>query len=357
MKKSSISVLALSTLLLTGCAGGAAAPASSGAADGATDKGGDLVVGSFGGDYDTFLKDFVDPVFAKVKPKTQVIFSSGDTATLKTKMTAEKSSDAGTFDVVQLSDKDLPEMKAAGTLMKLDPSKIKNWDTIIPSLVDDYCVPHIHSAITIIYNPKKITDKVTNWDQFFTPEVEKQAGAWERWSDYVYYGAAVDAAGGDPGSDLSPGYDTAVDAAKLMKPYGSDSQIKAGLISGEISALIGVRAKPAQWSSESGQTFKSVVPADGTREYISYSCIPANSKNVAAAYEYLNAQLDPSAQESFATHMFYAPTVTSVKLDPAVAKAVGTTKDEDSRIYTADMGAITKAMPEMRRLWSEAAAR
>ena len=334
-------------VLLSGCSTGS----------GTGGGGGDdsrLVVGSFGGDYDTFLKSFVDPVFREAIPETEILYSSGDTATLKTKLLAETGSDEGTFDVVQLSDKDLPAMKDAGALLKLDPSKISNWENIQESLVDDYCVPHIHSAIGITYNPEKINEEITDWAQFFDEDIASQSGQWERWSDYVFYGAAVDAAGGDPGTDLTPGYDTAVAAAKLMRPYGTSTQIKAGLISGEIAALVNTRANAAQWSAESGQEFKSVVPDEGTREYVSSSCIPANSQNIDAAYEYLNAQLDPSAQQGFAESMFYAPTVTNVKLDPELQASISLTEEEAARIYTPDMAAITKAMPEMGRLWTEA---
>ena len=350
MKKTTQIVLGAavaSTLLLSGCS------ASPGTVGGGGNDG-RLVVGSFGGDYDTFLKSFVDPVFREAMPETEILYSSGDTATLKTKLLAETGSDAGTFDVVELSDKDMPAMKEAGALLKLDPSKISNWENIQESLVDDYCVPHIRSAIGITYNPEMITEEITDWGQFFDEEVASQAGQWERWSDYVFYGAAVDAAGGDPGTDLSPGYDTAVEAAKFMRPYGTSTQIKAGLISGEIAALVNTRANAAQWSAESGQEFKSVVPDEGTREYVSSSCIPANSQNVDAAYEYLNAQLDPSAQQGFAEKMFYAPTVTNVELDPKLQASISLTEEEAARIYTPDMAAITEAMPEMGRLWTEA---
>jgi len=349
MKKTTKIVLGAAiagTLALTGCSTG------SGPNEGSDES--RLVVGSFGGDYDSFLKSFVDPVFREAMPDTEILYSSGDTATLKTKLLAETGSERGTFDVVQLSDKDMPAMKEAGALLKLDPSKINNWENIQESLIDDYCVPHIHSAIGITYNPEIITDEITDWGQFFDPDFASKAGQWERWSDYVFYGAAVDAAGGDPGTDLSPGYDTATDAAKLMRPYGTSTQIKAGLISGEIAALVNTRANAAQWSAESGQEFMSVVPDEGTREYVSSSCIPANSQNVAAAYEYLNAELDSSAQQGFAEKMFYAPTVTNVELDPALHAAISLSDDEAKRIYTPDMAAITKAMPEMGRLWTEA---
>jgi putative spermidine/putrescine transport system substrate-binding protein len=348
MKKTTKIVLGLavvSTMALAGCA-----PSSGGSAS----NDGRLVVGSFGGDYDTFMKSLVDPLFREAMPDTEILYSSGDTATLKTKLLAEAGSDAGTFDVVQLSDKDMPAMKEAGALLELDPTRISNWENIQDTLIDGFCVPHIRSAIGITYNPELITDEITDWDQLFEPEIASQAGQWERWSDYVFYGAAAEVADGDPGTDLSAGYDLAVEAAGLMRPYGTATQIKAGLISGEIAALVNTRANAAQWSAESGQEFRSVVPNEGSREYISSSCIPANSQNVDAAYAYLNAQLDPIAQAGFAQEMFYAPTVTNVELDPQLSAAISLTDDEATRIYTPDMTAITEAMPEMGRLWTEA---
>ncbi len=324
---------------------------SSGGGD-ASDR---LVVGSYGGDTDVFLKQFVDPLVRDATPDTEILYSSGDTATLKSKLVAEANSASGTFDAVMLSDKDLAAMKEADVLMELDPDKISNWENIDESLVDDYCVPHFHSAIGITYNPEMVDQDVTSWNDFFDIADAGQAGQWDRWSDYVFYGAAAAAAGGDPGTDLAPGYDTALEAAPKMKAYGTSTQIKSGLIAGEIAALVNTRANAAQWSAEAGSEFVSVVPEEGTREYIAYACIPANSQNPDAAYEYLNGVLDPSAQVGFAENMYYAPAVTNAELDPELQEAITLSDDESERIYTPDIPELTANLAEESRMWDEAA--
>ena len=49
--------------------------------------------------------------------------------------------------------------------------------------------------------------------------------------------------------------------------------------------------------------------------------MPKNAPNKAGAYAYLDAMLEPSAQEGFADDMGYNPTVTNAKIAARAAKA------------------------------------
>src|SRR5690606_33951008 len=119
---------------------------------------------------------------------TEIFYSSGDTATLRTKLVAESGTPRGTFDVVQLGDKDIPLMLDEDVLMELDPSRISNWENIRPDLRHDYCIPHIYSAVVITYNPEVITDPIEDWDDFYGNEsVIAESGQWDRWADYMVY--------------------------------------------------------------------------------------------------------------------------------------------------------------------------
>lgn len=290
---------------IAGAIGLALVLSSCAATGGASDQ---IVIGSFGGDYDKFLQESVTPVFSETNPDTEVVFSSGDTGALVTKLMAEKNAQ-GTFDIAQLSLMDISALIEAGVLEELDQSKISAWDDLLPGLMNDYCVPHIQSPISIIYNADEVSPAPTDWDDFFDSDVVEQAGTWGTlWSDYVFFGAAVLEAGGDPGTDWSAGYDTAVAAAPSLTDYGSTEQIGQGLLSGEINAVVGPKARAAQWGKDGTVNLKAAVPESGTFSYVSYSCIPANAPNKEAAYEYLNAELDPGAQLYFAENMNYAPT-------------------------------------------------
>lgn len=345
-QKLAIAGIAASSLLLAGCASG----------DGGSPSGeGELIVGSFGGDYDRFLQASVDPEFQERMPDTQITYSSGDPNALVTRLTAEQNAEVGSFDIVQLAIQDQAPLQEAGVFEELDPGLIDRWDEIMPSVANDYCIPHIQSPISIIYNTDIVTDEPTDWDDFFAPEFLDRSGVWGTlWAPYVWYGAAVDAAGGDPGEDWSVGYDQAEEAASTLADFGSTEQVGQALISGEIQAVAGPKARAAMWNETSGGSVSSVVPESGTFSYVSVTCIPANAPNKEAAYEYLNAELTDSAQLYFAEHMKYAPTVSSVELPEDLVEEVGVTDEEAERIYPVDWVAQNEPSSERRDLWSRA---
>lgn len=312
-----------------------------------------IVVGSFGGDYDKNLEEYVHPVFNETVDNTEVIFSSGDVNTLVTKLGAEKGGQ-GSYDVVQMSMKRQAQPIEDGVFEKLDPEKIPNWDNIDPKLRNDYCIPHIHSPITLITNTDS-AKPLTEWGDYFgDDEVLKKSGIWSNWLDYIYYPAANEAEGEHPGENWSEGYDDAAHAASLMRMYGSAEQNGQGLISGEIDYMIGPRSRAAQWSEQSGTDFSSVVPESGTFSYISTTCIPKNAPNKDAAYAYLNAELDAEAQQGFATSMYYAPTVTNVELEGETAEQIAVTKEEQEHIRPIDWNEMLNSSQEMRELWDQA---
>lgn len=331
-------------LMLTAC----------GSSSAGNESGGKIVVGSFGGDYDEYLKDFVHPVFEESMPDTEIVISADNVNALVIKLQAEAGG-PGTYDVAQLTMKTVSPVIDSGALEKLDTSKIPNWKNIIPVLKNEYCVPHIQTPISLITNVDAVDKPMTKWaDYFGNDENLQSSGIWNNWYDYVFYPAAVYAAGGDPGNDWSVGYDDATHAAGMMSTYGSAEQNGQALIAGEINTMVGPKARGSQWADQSGQNIVSIVPEEGSMSYISYTCIPANSENKEAAYAYLNAELDPEPQRQFAENMFYAPTVTNVELSPELLKSVGVTEEEQSRLYPVEWDVMQEDLAEMRRLWDEA---
>ncbi|WP_029088629.1 ABC transporter substrate-binding protein [Brevibacterium album] len=312
-----------------------------------------IVIGSYGGDYDRFLEQFVHPVFEEASPDTSVVFDAGDVNALITKLGAEAGG-PGTYDVVNMTEKAQAQPIEDGLLEKLDTSKIPNWENIDPDLRNDYCIPHVHSPITLITNADA-AEPLTEWEQFFEDDdVLQRAGIWSSWFDYVFYPAAVMHADGDPGEDWSPGYDDSTHAGELMRMYGSAEQNGQGLISGEIDYMVGPRARAAQWSQQSGGDFRTVIPESGTFTFVSTTCIPANAQNKDAAYAYLNAQLDPEAQQGFASNMFYAPSVTNAAVDPELVDLIGVTEEEMQRIYPIDWQSRLEESPVIREMWDQA---
>lgn len=350
MKKNNIAIAAgVAALVLV--ASGCSSPGGSEEAGS-----GKIVIGSFGGDYDKFLQASVDPEFKKLSPDTELVYSSGDPNALLTKLKAEQNAEVGSYDIVQMTVQDSAPLEEAGIFEKLDTSKIERWDDIMPSIRGEYCIPHIQSPISLIYNTDRVSDAPADWSDFFAADFLSKSGTWgATWGPYVWYGAAVMAAEGDPGEDWSGGYEIAENAASVLNDFGSTEQIGQALISGEIQAVPGPKARAAMWNETSGGKIASVIPESGTFSFVSLTCVPANAPNKEAAYAYLNAELTDSAQIYFAEHMKYSPTVSTVELPAELADSVGISAEEAERIYPVNWIAQVEPAAERRELWSAAA--
>lgn len=318
-------------------------------------EGGTLVIGSWGGDYDQFQKDAVVPAFNKINPNTKVVFSTSDSSTRKTKMMAEKSAKQGSYDVVGLGGQELDSAVQAGLLQKLDTSKIKRYDDQYDSIKNPYCIAHIQSPISIIYNADNVKTPPKDWSDLFNDDASlKKSGTWPgQWTEYVFYAAAVAQAGGQPGADWSAGYPIAQKAAKSMRSYGSAEQIGQALMSGEINYVIGPKARASMWAASSGKNIKSFIPASGTFAYTSNLCIPKNAKNVDAAYDYLNAALEDAPQQYFAKKMQYAPTIKGIKLSEDLQRTAGISDAEAKLVHSVDWSKQIDAAAKRNTLWQQ----
>ena len=98
-----------------------------------------------------------------------------------------------------------------------------------------------------------------------------------------------------------------------LRLYPSTDSIGAGIKSGEIDVGIMWLARVIMWQN-AGIPVKAQFPAEGSVLYISGMVVPKNAANKQAAFAYLNAMLDPSAQTRFAERMGYLPTVDNCKL-------------------------------------------
>lgn len=345
--KAKIAALLALGLVLVGCSG------TDAPADPELPGGGELFVRTAVGAYQDYEEQYIVPAFQEVSPGTKVTFTGGTTAETVTKLLIEKDG-VGTYDFVTITMTDIARLIDAGVLEKLDKSKISRWDTLKPNLINDYCVAQDHSPITIVYNPEAVDDAPTSWSDAFTPDVLKESGTFPNWISYIYYASAAGEAGGDPGNDWSAGYDQALEAAKSMHLYGSGDQVGQALMAGEINYNIVQRARAAQYAEQSGIDFQSVVPEEGTYEFVDYMCIPANAENKEAAYVYLNTRLDPQIQEDWAKAFYFAPSVTTAELSPELDAAINVSADEEKLIYSVDWPAIQEDLAKMRELWDKA---
>jgi putative spermidine/putrescine transport system substrate-binding protein len=107
-----------------------------------------------------------------------------------------------------------------------------------------------------------------------------------------------------------------------------------------------------QWQN-AGIPVDSIAPTEGALAYVSGLVIPKNAPNKDGAYAYIDAMLDPGAQENFAIDMGYNPTVTNAKVAPDLNKRIGFTADEIKGLVDLDYGYMTEHDVALKEWWDK----
>ena len=278
-----------------------------------------LVVATWGGDYANLLKANVEqPILTP--ENIMVTQDIGDEDPRVAKMYAQRRLPRSTDDVVCLQGVRGHEVGLAGLVEALDETKVPNLAHVLPNLRSPYYAPHIWSPQVIIYNPDKVQSPPTTFTDLLDPKYKGRVGVGDINYFYIMMAAAL-AATGDVNKVDAP--ETRALVEKLnengLRLYPSTDSIGAGIRSGEIDVGIMWLARVIMWQN-AGIPVKASFQTEGSVLYISGMVVPKNAGNKPAAYKYLNAMLQPSAQTRFAERMGYLPTIDDCKLTGKVGE-------------------------------------
>lgn len=312
-----------------------------------------LVLSTWGGDYAKLLTKHISvPVLG---PRGwAVVNDEANVVQRKAKVVAERRLPRGTSDVQALTATDVAEMTDIGTLEKLDLSKIPNAKNIIKtfSIADSpYFSPHIYSGKVVLYNPKLIKDAPTGMAALWDPKNQGKVGVVDIQHVYTTMAAAL-VGGGKPG-DFEKAKKSLLELKKL-KPriYPSNEALAQALMTEEVGLCIMWKARAVQWQN-AGANILTVAPKEGLLSYVSGFTIPKNAPNKEGAYAFLQAALEPSAQEGFAIDMGYNPVVGNAKVAPDLKKRIGFTADEEKLLVNPDLEFLAKRQGELKDFWDK----
>jgi putative spermidine/putrescine transport system substrate-binding protein len=312
-----------------------------------------VVLSTWGGDYAKLLTKHISVPL--LEPKSwNVVNDEAQVTQRKAKVVAERRLPRGTSDVQALTATDVAEMTEVGVLEKLDLSKFKNAKNIIKtfSIADSpYFSPHIYSGKVVLYNPKLIKDAPTGMDSLWDPKNQGKVGIVDIQHVYTTMAAAL-VGGGKPGD-----FDKAKKALlelKKLKPriYPSNEAIAQALMTEEVGLCIMWKARAVQWQN-AGANIVTVAPKEGVLAYVSGFTIPKNAPNKEGAYAFLDAALQPSAQEGFAVDMGYNPVVANAKVAPDLKKRIGFTEEEEKLLVNPDLEFLAKRTGELKDFWDK----
>ncbi|HTZ37141.1 MAG TPA: extracellular solute-binding protein [Stellaceae bacterium] len=309
------------------------------------------VVGTWGGDYARLLRENIDEPILKPKGE-EVVQAVGDEAPRLAQLVAQKQLPRGTLDIACVgaivgsvaADKELIET--------LDDKKVPNLKNVIPllhsgSFMPNQFVPHIYSVQGLAYNPQTVKDPPKRWDDLLDPRFKGKVGALATGGFWVMMGAALSQGGNPSAFDKAKEFLTKLNDHGLHL-YAQTDDMAPGFKSGEIDVSIIWLARTVMWqNAEFPVTGR--VPEEGAVVYVSGMVMPKNAPDKEAAYAYMNALLEPAAQQGFAAHMGYLPTVGDAHLQGKVAQQLAL--PENAKLVQPDYQEATKAQPEMNDWW------
>jgi putative spermidine/putrescine transport system substrate-binding protein len=312
--------------------------------------GGRVVVGTWGGDYARLLtKNVEEPL---LRPKGfEVTQDQAADSPRRAKMMAEKRLTRGTSDIQALSAAQMYEMNEAGVLEPIDYLRLPNAANLLPQMRYPYGVGHIYSGKVAVYHPRLVSSPPTSFKDVFDPKHGSKHGIIDIQYQYVLAAAAL-AAGGST-SNFEPGKQLLLEVKKAgARIYPTNEAFAQALKNEEIGVGIMWKARVVQWQN-SGISVESATATEGLPMYVSGFAIPKNAPNKEAAYAYMNAILDKSAQENFAIDMGYNPTVTNATVAPDLQKRIGFTAEEQNRLIDLDYGYIAKHDQALKEWWDK----
>jgi len=310
---------------------------------------GQIVVGTWGGDYQRLLQQNIDPLFTPTG--ATVTYAVGSALARQTTMRAEAHGRRATLDVSLLRDNDMFQMYSENTTAKLDEALLPNLANVIPQFRRGYAVPHIFSALVLVYDTDRVRTRPDGLAALLDPAFKGKIGLVDDQYDYLTLAGAL--ASGGKASDLALGqkYLRALREA-APRIYPSVDALAAALKSGEIVVTVTWKARTLQWKKV-GLNVDYVFPKEGALPATFEAAVTAGSKQAACAFPYLNAMLDPRAQRAFAETMGYAPTIKNADLPPSLQQAVGFSNAELEHIVPVDFALLMKHKTDMLDFWNK----
>jgi putative spermidine/putrescine transport system substrate-binding protein len=311
---------------------------------------GQVVVGTWGGDYGQLLSDLIDkPLLA---PKgIEVLQDVANADPRKTKLLAERQSRRGSMDVACLSDSDAYIVAGMNAFETVDGQKVPRLEKVFPELRTETAVPHIYSAQVILYNVNQVKTPPTGYADLWDPKWRGKVGL----VDILYPANTLAAAlaGGGGVSNFDPAEQKLMELRSLdVKIYPSNEALAAGLKSEEVWLTVMWLARGFMWK-KAGIPLAHVVPKEGAASIVFEASVPRNARNKEAGFAYLDAMLDSKAQVAFADKMGYVPTVSDAVLPEDIAKQVALSEEDRARLLKPDYKYQTERSQRTLDFWNK----
>lgn len=205
------------------------------------------------------------------------------------------SSKEGTYDLIFPSDYMIELMIKRNILQKIDKSKLNNLSNINSNYLNydydfynEYSLPFIAAAVTLIYDSSKISERITSYNDLLNPEFKGEIVLLD--DQRIVIGIALMALGYDMNDTdidhLEEAKEWLISLKDNIKAFDSDSP-KTFMISKETSIGI-IWSAEAALAMEYNDNLEVVYPEEGFSVSIDNFAIPNGAKNVENAYLFID---------------------------------------------------------------------
>jgi putative spermidine/putrescine transport system substrate-binding protein len=305
------------------------------------------VVGTWGGDYARLLRENIDDPILK-PAGIEVVQDIGDEVPRTSKMYAQKKLPRGTMDIACVGAVWGFRVGEAELVERLDETKVPNLKHVQSSLGLPGFVPHIYSAQVLVYNPDKVKQPPQTMSDLLDPKWKGKIGVVSTAGQWILQAASLHESGTTTDFDKAKALVSKI-GANGLRLYPETDNLAPAFKSGEIDVAMIWLARSFMWRN-AGFPVAGNFPKEGAILYVSGMTVPKNAPDKEAAYKYINAMLEPSAQQGFAAHMGYLPTVDNAPLSGSVGEQLSLPQPKP-KLVTPDYPVLSKALPDLNDWW------
>ncbi len=310
---------------------------------------GQVVVGTWGGDYGELLTSNVEKPLL-IPQGIEVLQDIGGQDARKTKLIAERASRRSSMDVVCLSDTDMYQMSLLNVFDDVPADIVTNAKNIIAKLRRPYSIPHIFSGQVILYNPDKIKTPPKGFADLWDPKYKGRVAIPDLNYPAVTFGTAIMAGGSM--SNWEPAKKALLDLKKNNPiVYPSHEAMAQALKAEEVWIAPMWLARGYMWR-KGGVKVSHIVPEEGAIPVIFEASVTKQAQHKDNGWAYLNAMLDPAAQAGFSERMGYVPTVTNARLPDELAAQIGFTPAQQEKFNSPDYAYQAQNLPAILEFWT-----
>lgn len=305
------------------------------------------IVGTWGGDYARLLRENIDEPILK-PAGIDVVQDIGDESPRVAKLYAQRKLARGSVDIACVGAVNGYRVNDAGLVENLDEKQVPNLKHVVEELRMPGFVPHIYSAQVLVYNPTNVTDPPHTFGDLLDAKWKGKIGMVSTVAPWVMMAASLYETGKTNDFDKAKAFMLKLNANGL-RLYPETDALAPAFKSGEIDVGVIWLARTFMWQN-AGFPVKGNFPKEGAILYVSGMVLPKNAPDKEAAYKYMNAMLEPPAQQGFAAHMGYLPTVDDAPLSGRVGEQLAFPEPKP-KLVTADYPVFAQAMPDLNDWW------